>query len=152
MRARISGVWLNTRSGLILNTVPVLWIHTHFFGFGLGSTFFSDSNSVSDSDSYTNILNRNFLKWCLSLLLLYMCTGICTTEKKVFHLKNLRFSLSSVWYAIFHKKFVFYNSVWIRIQIEIRTFFSDSDPAKIFEFFRIRSTTLLDTENSRISG
>jgi hypothetical protein len=31
--------------------------------------FFSDSDSVFDSDQYTNILSRNCLKWCLSLLL-----------------------------------------------------------------------------------
>jgi hypothetical protein len=38
----------------------------------------------------------------------HMCSGICTTEKKVFQLKNLGvFSLSSVWSAIFHKNFYF---------------------------------------------
>jgi hypothetical protein len=63
-----------------------------------------------------------------------MCSGICTREKKVSELKNWRF------YLQFFTKILFYNSVWIRIQI--RTFFggfgfgpsqnirilSDSDP------------------------
>jgi hypothetical protein len=38
----------------------------------------------------------------------------------------------------FSQKFSSYNSVWIRIRIRIRTFFSDSDPAKTFGLFRIR--------------
>jgi hypothetical protein len=59
----------------------VLWIRIHFFGFGSTNFFYSDS------DPYTNILTRIFLKWCL---IAFMCSGICTTEKKVFQLKNLR--------------------------------------------------------------
>jgi hypothetical protein len=43
--------------------------------FGFGSTHF-----FSDSDPYTNILTRNFLKWCLSLLL-YVLWNLYDREK-----------------------------------------------------------------------
>jgi hypothetical protein len=63
-------------------------------------------------------------------------------RKQIFNRKTSDFSLSSVWFLIFHKKFSSYNSVWIRfrVRIRIRTFFSDSDsdPAKTFGLFRIR--------------
>jgi hypothetical protein len=42
-------------------STAVLWIRTHFFGFGSTNLFYSAS--VLDSDPYTNILTRNFLKW-----------------------------------------------------------------------------------------
>jgi hypothetical protein len=55
-----------------------------------------------------------------------MCSGICTTEKKVFQLKKLRFILFQVFDLRFKKKKIILHSVWIRIQLQ--TFFSDSDP------------------------
>jgi hypothetical protein len=100
------------------------------------NSFFSDSdptNFLSDSDPYTNILTRNFLTWCLSLL--YMFYGICTTEKKVFQLKNLGFFSFICLMAIFHKFFYFTQCLDPNPN---PNFFSDSDPAKTIEFFRIR--------------
>jgi hypothetical protein len=70
---------------------------------------------------------------------------ICVLEhvrqrKKIFNRKTSDFSFSSVWFLIFSQKFSSYNSAWIliRIRIRIRTFCSDSDPAKTFGLFRIR--------------
>jgi hypothetical protein len=93
---------------------PVLWIRTHFFGFG--STHF-----FSDSDLYTNILTWNVLKWCLSLLSFVFSSIkclICDFSQKFFMLQqcldpNLNPNPNP-------------------------NFFSDSDPAKIFGLFRFR--------------
>jgi hypothetical protein len=60
-------------------------------------------------------------------------------DREVFQLKNFRiFSLLSVSSAIFHKKNLFYNSVWIRI----RTFFRIQIQPKYSESFKFGSTTL----------
>jgi hypothetical protein len=67
-----------------------------------------------------------------------MCPETWTTEKKVFPTEKQRcFPFSSVWSAIYHIIFYFHYSVWIRIRIQFGTFYSDSDPAKIFKLFRI---------------
>jgi hypothetical protein len=55
----------------------------------------------------------------------HICPGICKIENKVFQLKKIRFILFQVFDLRFFTKFLFYYrySVWIRIRIQIRTFF-----------------------------
>jgi hypothetical protein len=65
-----------------------------------------------------------------------MCSGICTTEKKVFQLKNVGFFLFQVFdLRFFTKKFILQQCLNPNPN---PNFFSDSDPAKIFGLFRIR--------------
>jgi hypothetical protein len=92
-----------------------------FFEFGFGSTnFFRFQIRILTLIFWPEIV-LNGASHCF-----YMCSGSCTTEKKVFQLKNLRFfSFKYLTCDFSHKIFLFYNSVWIRIQI--RTFFSDPD-------------------------
>jgi hypothetical protein len=62
------GAHYTVHSGIKFNgsTAPtVLWIRTHFFRIWIRKFFFSDSVS----DLYTNILNRNCINCCFSLLL-----------------------------------------------------------------------------------
>jgi hypothetical protein len=112
----------------------VLWIRTLFFGVG-STNFFSDSDSVSDSDPYTNILTRNFFK--MAPLIAFICVLESVRQRKKFSNWNTYvLSLSSVWSAIFHtKNFTLQQSLDPNPN---PNFFSDSDPAKIFGIFRIR--------------
>jgi hypothetical protein len=92
---------------------------------------------VKGFQSFEKITANEHLRTCgLSNVLpgashcFHMCSGICTTEINVFQLKNLRFfSFKCLICAFSQKFFLFYSSVWIRIRIriQIRTFFSDSD-------------------------
>jgi hypothetical protein len=70
-----------------------------------------------------------------------MCSGTCTSEKKIFNRETLDFFLSRVWFLILHKKFSSYNSVWIRIRI--RTFFRIRIQPKHSDYFGFGSTTLV---------
>jgi hypothetical protein len=112
-------------------------IHKFFPDSNSDSVSDSDSNSdlVSDSDPYSNILTRIFFKWCLSLLL-YVFWNLYDREKS-FPTEKLTFFLSSVLYAIFHKNYYFTQCLDPNSNPN-PNFFSDSDPAKIFGFFRIR--------------
>jgi hypothetical protein len=104
---------------------------SEFILFGFGSTIlFSDS--VSDSYPYTDIVTRHFFKWCLSML---SCVFWSVRQRKIFPTeKRTFFSLSSVWSAIYITTVAGSES---KSKYEL---FSDSesDPAKIFGFFRIR--------------
>jgi hypothetical protein len=103
------------------------------------NSFFSDSDShpqifISDSNSdpYTNILTRNVLKLCLSLLL-YVLWNLYDREKS-FPTEKLTFFLFQVFdLRLFTKNFILQQCLDPK-----PNFFSDSDPAKIFGFFRIR--------------
>jgi hypothetical protein len=81
-----------------------------------------------------------FFKWCLSLLS-FVCWNLYDREKSFPTEKNTFFCLSSVWSAIFHNCFLFYNSVWIRI----RTFFRIRIQPNYSDYFGFGSTTLLQT-------
>jgi hypothetical protein len=80
----------------------------------------------------------------------YECSGTCTTEKKRFSSRkklNRYFFSFTCLICDFSQKFSFYNSVWIRIriQIRIRTFFRIRIRAKLTDYFKFGSTTLAPT-------
>jgi hypothetical protein len=107
--------------------------------------FFFNSNLDKDSDLNTNNLTRSILKWSFSLLSsvfwnLYDRGKSFRTEKRTF------FSLSSVRSAIFQIKFLFYNSVWVRIRTRIRPFFRIRIRPKLTDSFGFGSTTLVSTD------
>jgi hypothetical protein len=116
----------------------VLRIRTHFFGFG-STHFFSDSDSVSDP--YTNILSRNFLKWCLSLLL-YVFWNLYASEKS-FPTDKLTFILYQVFDLRFSTIFFILQQCLDPNPIQIRTFFRIRIQPKYSEYFVLGSTTLV---------
>jgi hypothetical protein len=101
-----------------------------FFGFG-STNFLSDSVT----DTYTSILTRNFLKYCLSLLI-YVFWNLYDREKS-FPTEKLMFFL----FQLFDQRF--FTQICILQQCldpnpnTNPKFFSGSDPAKIFGLFRI---------------
>jgi hypothetical protein len=108
-----------------------------FFRIRIPNIFFPNSDSVLDSDPYTNILTRIYFK--MVPLIAFICVLESVRQRKSFPTEKVTgtFFLSSVWSAIFHKKFYFTQCLDPN-----PNFFSDSDPAKIFGF---GSTTLLKT-------
>jgi hypothetical protein len=106
--------------------------------------------SVVDPNSFFSYSDPQFLFGFGSLYLYFypkffqlvpLIAFLCVLESVQMRKKftnGKRFFLFQVFDLRFFTKFLFYNSVWIRIRIQIRTFFSDSDPAKIFGLFRIR--------------
>jgi hypothetical protein len=99
-----SGAIIVGTAGFYLAPEAVLWIRTNFVRIRIRKFFSSDS--VSDSDPFTNNLTRNLLKWCLSLLL-YVFWNLYDREKSFPTEKPTFFPLSSVGSAIFHKFFYF---------------------------------------------
>jgi hypothetical protein len=75
-----------------------------------------------------------FFKWWLALLS-FVFWNLYDREKSFPTEKLTFFCLSSVWSAIFHNFFYFTTVSGSESKSEL---FSDSDPAKIFGFFRIR--------------
>jgi hypothetical protein len=92
--------------------------------------FFSDSAFIFWPKNFKNGASHCF----------HMCSGICTTEEKVFQLKNLRFFLFQVFDLRFFKNFFILQQCLDPNPNPNPNIFSDSDwdPAKIFGFFRSR--------------
>jgi hypothetical protein len=78
----------------------------------------------------------------------FICVLDCTTEKKVFQLKNLRFFSFKCLICDFSQR------IFILQQCldpnPNPNFFSDSDSAKIFGFFRVQNTTTLVAAHSNM--
>jgi hypothetical protein len=107
----------------------VLWIRINFFRIWIHNFFVG----IGSKDSYFDPKVFQMVP-----RIAFMCSGTCTSEKKISNIKTYFFFSFKCLICNFSQDFKFYNSVWIRIHI--RTFFSDSDPAKAFGF---GSTTLL---------
>jgi hypothetical protein len=80
----------------------VLWIRCNFFRLLIKKIFFRIRILwlIFWPEIFLNDASHCFL----------MCSGTCMTERKKFPI------LWSVWSAIFHNIFLFYNSIWIRIR------------------------------------
>jgi hypothetical protein len=116
----------------------VLWIRNHCSRIRIHRLCYSDSYT----DSYTtgNILTWNFSKWCLSLL---SCVLEPVRQRTKFtSRKNLPvlISLSSVWSAIFHKKFCFTTVSGSESKFKL---LSDRIRPKLTDSFGFGSTTLV---------
>jgi hypothetical protein len=84
----------------------------------------------SDSDPYTNILTRNFLKWCLSFFFVFW--NLYDREKS-FPTEKFTFFLFQVFDLPFFTKFVILQQCWIRAFFGFGSsqnirILSDSDP------------------------
>jgi hypothetical protein len=77
-------------------------------------------------------------------LIAFICVMELVRQRKVFQLKNVRFSSCKFLICDFSQKILFYNSVWIRIRIQIRTFIWIRIQPKFSDFFGLEfgSTTL----------
>jgi hypothetical protein len=107
---------------------------THFFRIRIHKFFLSDS--VSDPDPSTNIVTQNFF---IMPLIAFICVLESVRQRKKF--SNFKthpvrfFSLSMFDLRFFQKK----NYLQQGLDPNPNpNFFSDSDPAKTFELFRIR--------------
>jgi hypothetical protein len=121
--------------------------------------FFTDSDPqfFSDSDGFGSLRltfwPQIFLNGAYNCF--HMCSGTCTSERKMLNGKTRFFSFKCLIFD-FSQKFSFYNSVWIRvwirIRIWIRTFFRIRiQPKHLDSFgFGFGSTTLLNTLYSNI--
>jgi hypothetical protein len=128
----------------------VLWIRTHFFGVGFGSTNYFFRIRIRIRILTLIFWPQIFLNGASNCF--HICSETCTSEKKKnFNRKTLDFSLSSVWFLIFHKNFHPTTVSESESVSESELFFSDSDsdPAKTFGF---GSTTLLGTRDHLIPG
>jgi hypothetical protein len=106
----------------------VLWIQTHFFRIRIHNFF-----SVSDSE--TNIFTPNFSKWCL-LLLSCLFWNLYVREKNFsIEKQDFLFQVFAFWFFI--KIFILQQCLNPN-PYPNPSFFSDSDPAKTIELFRIR--------------
>jgi ankyrin repeat protein len=102
----------------------VLWIRIHFFRIRI-------QNFFSNLDPYTNILTRNFLKWCVSLLsyTVPMFWNLYDREKGFPPEKHMFMLFELFDMRLFTFLFLFYNSLGFGFgsSQNIRIL-SDSDP------------------------